>query len=55
MSAKNKIKIGDIVAYKHDRTQLGYVCGHKSNMVSVIWFHIHESMLHFKSQLIKVS
>lgn len=56
MSAKNKIKIGDIVVYKHDRTQLGYVCGIKSNnMVSVMWFQIDESILHFKSQLIKVS
>lgn len=55
MSAKNKIKVGDIVAYKHDKTKLGYVCGHKSNMISVMWFNVSESMLHFKSQLVKVS
>lgn len=56
MSAKNKIKIGDIVVYKHDRTKLGYVCEVKNNnMVRVMWFQIDETILHFKSQLIKVS
>ena len=55
MSAKNKIKVGDIVAYKHNKDKLGYVCGTKDIMIRVMWFNHIESMLHFKSQLIKVS
>lgn len=57
MSVKNKIKIGDIVAYKHDKTHIGYVCGIKDRMIRVVWFHfqLDESILHFKSQLVKVS
>jgi hypothetical protein len=55
MSAKNIIKVGDIVVYKHDKAKFGYVCGTKDTMIRVMWFEYNQFMLHFKSQLVKVS
>ena len=59
MSVKNKIKIGDIVFYKHDKNKYGYVYEMNSNtlptLYEVYWFTIDEKSYHFKSQLIKVS
>jgi len=56
MSVKNKIKIGDIVVYKHCKDTYGYVCEKKSNSMCVVqWFTIDQKSYHFKSQLIKVS
>lgn len=56
MSVKNKIKIGDIVFYKHDKNKYGYVYEMNSSaMCGVYWFTINEKSYHFKSQLIKVS
>lgn len=60
MSAKNKIKIGDIVVYKHYNpngdSNYGYVQDIKPNrMYKVFWFNLQTTSSHFKSQLIKVS